>query len=812
MLKNYFKIAVRNLTRRRGYALLNIFGLAIGVTCCLLIFQYVSYEKSYDKFNKESKDIVRLRLDSYQQGQLAWKSATSYASFGPTLKKEFPEVEDFCRLIDDELLLSNPEKDIKFNEKKGYYADQSSIDMLSIKLTKGISQTALNAPDKMIVSETIAKKYFGTDDVVGKTLISKDPQFVETYLITGVFKDYPKNSHLIIDYLVSYSTLGKIRRAQGDTQNSSETSWGWYDFYTYLKLKPGTDLQKLESKLPAFCDLHINNNKWEKANNVRADVHLLPLTDIHLYSNYLQEAEVNGDGQTVDFLFLIGIIIIFIAWINYINLATARSVERAKEVGVRKVLGAFRSDLIRQFLTESFMLNLISLLMALAAAYFITPAFNEFIGRETATSFALPLNYWAGFLLMFFAGSFLSGIYPAFVLSGYQPVKVLKGMFKNTSSGVLLRKSLITVQFITSVILVAGTMIVYQQLSFMRNQKLGTNISQTLVINGSTAIQDSFYLNIFQPFRQEVLQDPNVKNVTASTSVMGNEIYWTSDIHRIDANSKGVTLYHLGVDYDFVPSFNIEIKAGRNFSKNFASDNKAVMLNEEAVKLLGFKNDADAVNQKVIRRDTLTVVGVVADYHHEGLQKKVQPMIILLRPDARRYYSVKLGKENIHQTVASIEKKWKKYFTSDPFNYFFLDDSFNSQYKSDEMFGSIFTIFSVLAILIACFGLSGLSSYNVLQRRKEIGVRKVLGASVPQLLMLLSKDFLRLVTIAFLIAIPLTWLVMNKWLDDFAYRINISWWVFVISGVIAIVIAFATISFQAIKASLANPVKSLRTE
>ncbi len=812
MFGNYFKIAIRNLTRRRGYALLNIFGLAIGVTCCLLIFQYVSYEKSYEKFNKEAGDIVRLRLDQYQQGQLAWKSATIYPAIGPTLKKEFPEVEDFCRLHDAELLLSNPEKDIKFNEKKGYYADPSSIDMLGVKLEKGNANAALDAPDKMIVSETIAKKYFGTDDVVGKTLTSKDPEFVQTYLITGVFKNYPKNAHLIIDYLVSYATMGKINRLEGDTSNATETSWGWYDFYTYLKLKPGTDLQKLESKLPAFCDLHMNNLKWAKANNSRNELFVLPLSDIHLYSNYNQEAEVNGDGQTVGFLFLIGILIIFIAWINYINLATARSVERAKEVGVRKVLGAFRSDLIRQFLTESFMLNLIALLIAFAAAYLITPAFNAFIGRETATNFALPINYWAGFLLLFFAGSFLSGIYPAFVLSGYQPVKVLKGIFKNTSSGVLLRKSLITVQFITSVILVAGTMIVYQQLSYMRNQKLGTNISQTLVINGSEAIRDSFYLNTFQPFKQDVLRDPNVKSVTASTSVMGDEIYWTSDIRRLDANSKGVTLYHLGVDYDFIPSFNISIKAGRNFSKSFSSDNKAVMLNEEAVKLLGFKSDADAVNQKVIRADTLTVVGVIADYHHEGLQKKVEPMIVLLRPDARRYYSVKLGKENIHQTVASIEKTWRKYFTSDPFNYFFLDDSFNHQYKSDEMFGSIFTIFSMLAILIACFGLSGLSSYNVLQRRKEIGVRKVLGASIAQLLILLSKDFLRLVTIAFLIAIPLTWLVMNKWLEDFAYRINISWWVFAISGIIAIVIAFATISFQAIKAALANPVKSLRTE
>jgi putative ABC transport system permease protein len=812
MFKNYFKIAVRNLTRRRGYALLNIFGLAIGVTCCLLIFQYVSYEKSYEKFNKQAGDIVRLRLDQYQQQQLAWKSATIYAAIGPTLKKEFPEVEDFCRLHDAELLLSNPEKDIKFSEKKGYYADQSSINMLGVKLEKGSSHGALDAPDKMIVSETIAKKYFGTDDVVGKTLTSKDPQFVQTYLITGVFKDYPKNSHLIIDYLVSYATLGKINRLEGDTTNATETSWGWYDFYTYLKIKPGTDLKKFESKLPAFCDLHMNNDKWAKANNSKNELSVLPLSDIHLYSNYNQEAEVNGDGQTVGFLFLIGILIIFIAWINYINLATARSIERAKEVGVRKVLGAFRSDLIRQFLTESFMLNLIALLIAFAATYLITPAFNEFIGRETTTNFTLPLNYWAGFLLMFLGGSFLSGIYPAFVLSGYQPVKVLKGIFKNTSSGVLLRKSLITIQFITSVILVAGTMIVYQQLSYMRSQKLGTDISQTLVIEGVESLQDSTYTNVFQPFKLDVLKQNNVKNISASTSVMGNEIYWTTNAQRAIPNSKPITIYMLGVDYDFIPSYGIEMKTGRNFSKDFKSDNKSVILNEEAAKQLGFENPEAAVNQKIAIWDTLNVAGVVADYHHEGLQKKVQPMVILLRPDARRYYSIKLGKENIHQTVASIEKTWRKYFPSDPFNYFFLDDSFNRQYKSDEMFGSIFTIFSVLAILIACFGLSGLSSYNVLQRRKEIGVRKVLGASVTQLLLLLSKDFLHLVTIAFLIAIPLTWLVMNKWLGDFAYRINISWWVFAISGIIAIVIAFATISFQAIKAALANPMKSLRTE
>ncbi len=625
MLRNYFKIAFRNLTKRRGYALLNIFGLAIGITCCLLIFQYVAYEKSYDKFNKASRNIVRLRLDSYQQGKLAWKSATIYPAIGPTLKKEFPEVEDFCRLHDAELLLANPDNNVKFNEKKGYYADPSSISMLGIDMQNGNPSEALNGPDKMVVSQSFAKKYFNSENAVGKILVSKDPQFSASYLITGIFKDYPANSHLVIDYLVSYSTLGKINRLQGDTSNATETSWGWYDFYTYLSLKPGTDLKNLEARFPAFCDAHMNNSEWQKANNVKVSLSALPLKDIHLYSNYNQEAEVNGDGQTVSFLFLIGILIILIAWINYINLATARSIERAREVGVRKVLGALRTNLIMQFLAESFMLNFIALLIAFVAAFFITPSFNQFVGRIKPAVFALPSDYLSAFLLLFLTGSFLAGIYPAFVLSGYQPVKVLKGIFKNTSSGILLRKSLITVQFITSVILVAGTIIVYQQIDYMRRQKLGTDINQTLVISGATSSVDSVYANEFQPFKQELLQHHNVKSVSSSSTVMGNEIYWTSGVRKLSVDSKNVTLYIMGVDYDFIPSYRIDIKAGRNFSKEFVTDQKSVLLNQEAARLLGFESPENAINQKLIRRDTLNVIGVVADFHQEGLQKRCSP-------------------------------------------------------------------------------------------------------------------------------------------------------------------------------------------
>ncbi len=812
MFKNYLTISIRNLSRRRGYALLNIFGLAIGITCCLIIFQYVAYEKSYDKFNNSAKDIVRVRLDSYQQGKLAYKSATSYPAIGPTAKKEMPDVEDFCRLYNVQQLLVNEQKNVKFNELKGYYADASAINMLGFKIIKGNPKDVLNGIDKMIVSESFAKKYFGNDNPVGKTLVSKDPQFTESYIITGIYKDYPRNSHLVIDYIISYATFGKIRRLEGYTQNSTETAWGWYDYYTYLKLRPGTDLKKFDARLSAFCDTHINSKKGYKANNIRDELHVIPLTDIHLYSNANQEAEVNGNGQVVSFLFLIGIFIILIAWINYINLATARSVERAKEVGVRKVLGAGRSSLVRQFLAESFLLNFISLVIAFFAAYLLTPAFNHFVGRETVIGFTLPWEYLIGFLVLFFFGSFLAGIYPAFVLSGYQPVKVLKGNFKNTSSGIRLRKALITGQFITSVVLVAGTIIVYQQVSFMRSQKLGANINQTLVIEGAASLRDTVYSKVFQPFKQDVLNITNVKSVTASSNVMGQEIYWTRGIKRLGANTSEVTLYNLGVDYDFIPSFGIEIKAGRNFSKDFTTDKKTVLLNEDAAKLLGFKDAESAVNQKVIPNDTLTVIGVVANFHQEGLKKSVQPMIILFRPNSRDYYSVKVGTDNISATVASIKNLWDRYFPSDPFKYSFLDESFNRQYKSDELFGSIFSMFALLAILIACFGLAGLSAYNILQRRKEIGIRKVVGASVQQLLALLINDFLRLVMIAFFISIPVTWLLMNQWLQSFAYRINISWLVFAVAGFVITLIVIATISFQAIKAAMANPVKSLRTE
>ena len=659
MITNYLKLALRNLAKRKGYSFLNIFGLSLGITCCLLIFQYVSFERSFDRFEKNADRIVRLRLDSYHAGELQWKSATSYPAFGPTMKKDFPEVENFCRLHDADLVLSNDEKNIRFKEDKGYYADPSFLTMFDIHLLSGDKSTALDGPDKMVISENTAKKYFGTTDAVGKKLVFHNPPYTSTFLITGVFAEFPANSHLILHHLASYATLAKLVVQYGDTSNSTETSFGWYDFYTYLQLKPGTDIKKLESKLPAYCDHYVNNQEWAKTNKVKAELHLIPLSDIHLYSNYNQEAESNGNGRSVSFLFMIAFFIIGIAWINYINLSTARSMERAREVGVRKVLGALRKNLIGQFLVESLLLNLVAFILSIGIVSLLTPWFNQLTGADTMRGFTLQGDYRLGFAVMFLIGSFCSGIYPAFVLSGFQPIRVLKGLFKSSIGGIALRKGLIIGQFATSVILIAGTIIVFQQVSFMRSQRLGVNINQTLVLEGGDSMIDSIYQGIFSAFKQELLKIPDIKNMTVSSSVMGREIYWTNGARRLGAGNKGdVTLYNMGIDYDFVTAFGLEIKAGRNFSREFKTDEKkTVLLNERAARLLGFEDYNKAINEMINSSgDTVKVLGIVADYHHQGLQKAIDPMIFRLRKDMRDAYSIKISTGNLTEPFQQLKK------------------------------------------------------------------------------------------------------------------------------------------------------------
>ena len=815
MISLFFKTAYRNLIKRKGYAALNIFGLTLGMTCCLLIFKYVAYERSYDRFQQRAAQVFRIQLDDYQNGQLAVQNAANYAALSPALKQDFPEIDESTRFFKTHMLLSNEERNIRFNEGKIYYAEPSFLNLFDIQLLEGDSKTALQGPDKIVITEDLARKYFGQSDALGKIISWRSYGRVAPLIVTGICKNYPVNSHLRFSALVSYKSFSKINGTLAQKDDPVETSWYWTDFFTYIRLKPGADAKKLEAALPAFAERHVNKLPDNLANHDRSVFQMIPMQDIHLYSHYSEEAEPSGDGKSVAFLFLIGFIILGIAWINYINMATARSMERAREVGVRKLLGAVRRDLIAQFMMESFLINLMALIFALIISTLLMQSFIVITGKPLGSLFDMPLSYALAFAGLFLAGCFISGIYPAFILSGYHPVTVLKGIFKNSGKGLWLRKGLIVGQFATSILLISGTIIIYQQVQFMRDQNLGADIKRTVVLNGITSIPDSLYKSVYEPFRNEVLNVPGVSHLAASSQVMGQEILWSTNWKTLHEKKRGaVNIFQMAIDYDFIPDFKLKLRAGRNFSKEFTTDNKSAILNETAVRALGFQNAEQALHETVISAndDTLQVTGVVADFHQEGLQKEINPLVMFMRPETRNAFSIKLDPEQSSATVTSIKKIWDRYFPADPFHYFFLDDFFERQYDENRRFGNVFGIFSLLAVMIACLGLLALSAYNVLQRTKEIGIRKVLGASVQDLVLILSKDFLFLVLIAFVLAIPVSVWAMEHWLQSFAYRINISWWIYALAGLLAFLIAIITLSFQAVKAALSNPVDSLRSE
>ena len=818
MLKSFLQIAIRNFAKRKGYSILNLLGLTTGITCCLLIFKYVAYERSYDNFHPHADRIFRVQEHDYQNGRLESSWATTSPAVGPALKKDFPEIVNVCRLIHEGFQLVNPRNNARFHEEKAYMADASTLTMFHLPLVKGNAATALNGIFKVVLSETAARKYFGNGDAIGNTLVYENNGRRQPLEVTGIFADLPANSHLVIDVLVSYPTWRHYINDDPPAEDFTETAWSWNDYYTYVELKPGADWKALQAKLPGFMNRHYNSLPEHKANNDYNTLQLFPLTDIHLFSHYGEEAEANGDGSSVNFLFLIAFFIAAIAWINYINLATARSLERAREVGVRKVLGALRKDLIRQFLVESLLLNGLALILAISIAWAVSPVFDRLTGRNIQQPFFLPLTYWQYFTALFLCGTFLSGLYPAFVLSRYNPVSVLKGLFKNTAGGQFLRKGLIVGQFATSILLIAGTIIVYNQVHYMRSRSLGVNINQTIIVNGVFSMKDSTYTTLYPAFKQGILNLKDVSGIAGTSDVPGTEITWATDWQRLRGNNpkKNYTLRHLGVDYDYIKLYGVKLIAGRSFSKDFPTDKKGVILNEAAIREFGYAKPEDAIgetlhaNQSSI--DTVHVIGVSADFHQEGLQKVITPIAIVMREPEPNFYSIRINTSNTPQTIAAIKTVWQQHFPADPFRYFFLDEYFNRQYAENERFGAVFGLFAGLAIIIACLGLLGLSAYNVIQRTKEIGIRKVLGASVRNLLFILSRDFLVLVAVAFVIAVPLTWWAMNSWLQEFAYRIHIGWLTFAIAGALAFSIALVTVGLQSLKVTLTNPVKSLRTE
>ncbi len=801
MYKNYLKIALRTFLKHKGYSTINIAGLGVGMACCLLILLYVGHEFSYDRFHEHGDDVYRLQMDRYEDHEKIFSSAVTFPMVGPTLYDEMPEVIDYARLLPTGGVIQYGAT--AFREDDVFFADSTFLTLMSYPLLRGDAETALIEPNTAVLSASAARRYFGNDDPVGQVLrVNGDAE----YTVTAVFADVPVNTHLDFDLLFSFSTL--INRSP-----NSQTSWGWYDFYTYIRLVPGADPEVLEARLTDFmarhkADAYAGSARWET-------LLLQPLHDIHLYSNLSWEAGVNGSGATVYFLLVIALFILIIAWVNFINLSTSRSMGRALEVGVRKVLGAPRTQLVRQFLIESLLVNAVAALLSLGLVWLLLPTFAGLAGLETQLRLSDNLGLVGRVLGVFLAGAFLSGLYPAFFLSSFKPVRVLKGGPTTSGRGLRLRKSLVVFQFAASIVLIAGTLIVVRQLDYMRSQDLGLNIEQTLVLHGPNVLPDrEAYSGQIDVFRDVVLQWPGVHGFAASSTVPGEENFWISGFRteRMD-ESERKDVYIVGVDEAFVDLFEIELLTGRFFSKEFATDEESFVLNETAAHLLGFDTPEAAVEGRIARGDEFwPVIGVIRDYHQNSLKENLDPALFQYMPGIRSFYSLKVSSQNIDQTIASVEAAWKEVFPGNPYEYFFLDDLFDQQYQADRQFGQVFSLFALLAIGVACLGLFGLTAFSVQQRTKEIGIRKVLGASVPGIVGLLSKEYALLVLLANGIAWPVTFFVMQRWLETFAYHIDPGFFTLLLAGLAALLIAGLTVSYHALRAAYTNPVDALRYE
>jgi putative ABC transport system permease protein len=807
MLTSYIKIAFRNFSRQKSYTLLNVVGLSLGMAASILILQYIKYERSFDRFHSRANDIYRIQYNGYQNGQLSFESAVAVAASGPALKNNFHEVENFVRFLPASGVLTYQkpgEEPISFREVKAHFVDSTIFSVFDFSLTNGNAKTCLKGINKVIISESTARKFFVDEDPIGKILnLNGNDLILE---VTGVFKDVPENSHIKFNFLISYETIN------ARTENASETSWGWYDFYTFVLLKPGTDVRALQSKWDSYV-AKVRKDDWEKYNS-RQEFILRPLTDIHLYSNLLYETspEELRSGDSVYALSIIAVFILIIAWVNYVNLATARSLKRANEVGVRKVVGAFRGQLVGQFLTESFLLNILAVCFALVIVVFCWRSFATLTGWNIPLDFLKKNEFWLLIVSLFVLGAIVSGFYPAIVLSSFKPVAVLKGKLIRSSGGTYLRKGLVIFQFVASVVLISGSLIVYQQLNYMKSKDLGVTLDQTLVLKGP-GIVDSLYTQKFESFKSEILVIPGVKGISASSSIPGEENYWTSGVRRLTGGPAGATVVtHVGLDHEHIPQYNIKVLAGRNFDKQFPGDDKRALINQSLSSVLGFKEPREAIGALVVDGgDTVEIAGVLEDYHQMSLKAKVIPVVFRLA-DVSTFYSIKLESNNYQNVIQRLEEPWKSFFPGNPLDYFFLDEFFNRQYERDDRFGQVFTIFTVLAIFIASLGLLGLASFMASQRTREIGIRKVLGSSVSGIILLLSRGFIQPVFLAILIACPLGYWIMGLWLESFPYRTSIQIWTFVVSGVIVLFIAFISVSSQALKAAITKPAETLKYE
>ncbi len=806
MLKNYFKVAVRNLWKNKGYSALNILGLAVGLATCLLILLSVVDELSYDKFNKKANRIYRVDAD-VKFGGTHWDLAVSADPMGATLKNEFPQVEQYVRFRNYGGFRVRKGNE-NLQENKVIYVDHSLFDVFTLPLVSGNASTALADPKSIVITESIAKKYFNTADAVGKTLTIDD---TSAYTVSAVMKAIPAQSHFNYDFFVPLNS-----------NESKRGNWLSYNFNTYIVLKEGADAKQFERQLRGVVDKYVGPQAQSVLNASMEDLEkngsyvrfaLTPLTRIHLHSDKTSELGANGNIQYVYIFSAIAIFILLIACVNFMNLSTARSSNRAKEVGVRKVLGSKKNNLVSQFLIESILVSFIALILALGISAIAVPYFNQLSSKEVEIGLFVKPWLLPSLILLVVIVGLLAGSYPSFYLSSFQPIEVLKGRLAGGFKASWLRSSLVVFQFVISLVLIVGTVVIYSQLMYIKDKRLGFEREQVLVVQNGYALGDHA-----KTFRDQLRNINGVESVTMSGYLPTGDSRNDSPLFPdASLNQKSaVSMQNWYVDEDYIPTMKMEIIKGRNFSKEMLTDSSAVIINESAAKLLPFE---DPINKTLYYLEDIQtkatkpyrIVGVVKDFNFNSLRQQVSPLA-LFKAEERGSFAIRFKASDIPLLVSQVEKNWKGIAPNQPFSYSFMDDDFSRIYNSEQRVGQIAITFSLLAILIACLGLFGLVTYAAEQRRKEIGVRKVMGASVASIVNMLSKDFIKLVAIAMIIAFPLSWYFMNKWLQDFAYRINVSWWIFALAGVIAIAIAFITVSFQAMKAALINPVKNLRTE
>lgn len=805
LFQNHFKTAWRNAFKTKGASLINITGLAIGMAACLLILQYVNFEKSYDQFHENNPNIYRVQLDRIYPDRRD-KSAGCTAFLGPALKESMPEIQAYSKLwatkhINNILI----HEEHSFLEDQLYYADESFFTLFSYPLLEGDPETALLEPYSIVLTQSVSQKIFGEASPIGKTIEYSGGWGKHAYRVTGLAADVPENTHLKFNTLVSFQTL--VQQTDGNAHNGQ----GWNAFLTYLLFKPGADVKAVAAKLPGFVE---ENYTVLRERGVGVELHLQALPSIHLKSNLRFEPGTNGNQKIVHILLFAALFILGIAWINYINLATAKSIERVKEIGVRKVIGAGKTDIRRQFMVETILLNLISFLLALVVARIGLPYLNQLTGVNIPQfNFLQNPTYVLGLIGVFCLGVLLSGFYPAFIMSSFSPSHVLSGAAAKIR-GVILRKALVVFQFGIAIVLISGSFIIFKQVKYMLNKDIGIDINQTLVLKGP-GIRDSVYEYRLERFKERVANHPAVAHVTNSTAVPGKEISWVNNSirWRKKAETNNVSMPFVGVDYGFFETFDLQPLSGRVFNEDYKADRSNLVLTKAAARLLGFENPKDAINEEVLDAGTpFKIIGVVEDYNQESLSSDYRPVAFRYVKNASSYYSVKLKTDNVEESIASVQKEWKTTFPGNPFSYFFLDEFFDRQYRSDRLFGRLFGLFAALGILVSCMGLLGLSSYTIHKRTKEIGLRKILGASLSQILLLISKEHLVLILAAALLGAPVAYWIMGKWLGNYAFAIELHWQYFLAPVFILVLIAVVTISYHGLKAALANPVEALRYE